>query len=157
MSVGARIAAPASAIYEVLADYRDGHSRILPPRYFGPLTVERGGVGAGTVVRFTVRVFGRERAMRAIVTEATPNRRLVETDPDSGAVTTFDLTPEPDGAATTVTITTALRTRGGVAGAVERWLAALTLRPIYTDELARLASYVVGGDARGDGHSTRGG
>mgnify|MGYP006197722543 CR=1 FL=1 len=33
------IAAPAAALYELIADYRNGHPRILPPEYFGPLEV----------------------------------------------------------------------------------------------------------------------
>jgi hypothetical protein len=30
---------------ERIADYRDGHPRILPPQGFGPLVVEEGGSG----------------------------------------------------------------------------------------------------------------
>ena len=41
---------PAAAVYALLADYRDGHPRILPPA-FSDLTVLRGGTGAGTVIR----------------------------------------------------------------------------------------------------------
>lgn len=46
------IAATAPRIYERLADYRDGHPHILPPRYFRNLVVEQGGRGAGTIIRF---------------------------------------------------------------------------------------------------------
>ncbi len=41
------IPAPAAAVYALLADYRDGHPRILPPA-FSDLTVLQGGIGAGT-------------------------------------------------------------------------------------------------------------
>ena len=50
----ARIAAPAARCYGVIADYHVGHPAIVPPRAFGPLVVEQGGVGAGTQIRFTM-------------------------------------------------------------------------------------------------------
>jgi hypothetical protein len=48
------------------------------------MDVERGGVGAGTVIRFRLRVFRRTRDFRAEITEPTPGRVLVETDLDHG-------------------------------------------------------------------------
>jgi len=47
-SKSAVISAPTRAVYSLIADYRQGHPRMLPPRYFPRLKVERGGVGAGT-------------------------------------------------------------------------------------------------------------
>jgi hypothetical protein len=55
VSASAVINAPAKQVYTILADYHDGHPRILPQQYFSSLEVERGGVGAGTVLRFQMR------------------------------------------------------------------------------------------------------
>ena len=38
----ATVRAPADRVYELIADYRAGHPRIVPPKYFQNLVVERG-------------------------------------------------------------------------------------------------------------------
>ena len=65
-------AAPA-AIHRVVADYRDGHRRIVPPKAFLWLAVDKGGLGAGTEIRFAMRAFGKVRTTRAIVTSPIPD------------------------------------------------------------------------------------
>ena len=52
--------APADVVYGCIADMRDHHPHFLPPAFSG-FQVESGGVGAGTVVRFTVTAGGRQR------------------------------------------------------------------------------------------------
>ncbi len=69
--------APADRVYAIIADYRNGHPHILP-KQFRNLTVEQGGVGAGTIIRFEVRVFGQTQHFRAVVSEPEPGRVLVE-------------------------------------------------------------------------------
>ncbi len=44
------IRAPASQVYAIIADYRNGHPRILPQPYFVSLNVDQGGIGAGTAI-----------------------------------------------------------------------------------------------------------
>lgn len=136
-SVTRLIAAPPAQVYEILADYQRGHPSILPPRYFSEFRVEEGGRGAGTRIAFTVRSFGTTRRLCAIVAEPEPGRRLVETDVDSGAATSFLVEPARDGASR-VTIATRYR-KPGPAGWVERWLAPGFLRRLYQAELALLA------------------
>ncbi len=133
------IAAPATVCYDILADYREGHPSILPKPWFGPLTVESGGVGAGTRIRFEMTVLGRTRVGRAVVSEPVPGRVLVETDEQSGVVTTFTVEPVgSDGAR--VTFATEMRSQGGgFRAAIERLLVPRLLRPIYEAELALLA------------------
>jgi len=46
--------APADTVYRYVADMREHHPRYLPPA-FSDFRVESGGVGAGTITRFTVR------------------------------------------------------------------------------------------------------
>jgi len=54
VSVSEEVPAPASAVYAVLADYREGHPAILPKRHFPSFAIEEGGIGAGTVIRFNL-------------------------------------------------------------------------------------------------------
>jgi len=88
------VAAPADRLYGILADYHTGHSSILPARVFEELTVESGGRGAGTVIRFGMKSFGKLRWSRASVHKPEPGRVLVERIlDDKGIVTTFTVDP----------------------------------------------------------------
>lgn len=89
----------AARLHAILANCREEHPRILPPRYFGALYGDEGGIGAGTAFRVEMRVFGTTRIGRATVTEPEPGRVLAETFPDDGFYTTFTVEPVPDGAA----------------------------------------------------------
>ena len=89
------VSAHADAVYALLADYRDGHPRILPPA-FSDLTVLRGGVGAGTEIRFALELAGRKQQVEANVDEPEPGRVLSESYPDRGAVTRFTVDPVGD-------------------------------------------------------------
>jgi hypothetical protein len=140
VSVSATIAADADRVYGIIADYRNGHPRILPPQ-FSKLTVEKGGVGAGTVITFKMRLFGRTQNFRAMVTEPEPGRVLVETNCDRyESVSTFTVDPIDGSHSSRVTISTELQTHGGIAGTIERGLVTWVLRPIYRRELELLAA-----------------
>jgi hypothetical protein len=143
-SSSAVIHAPARIVYQVLADYRHGHPRILPSEYFPRLEVESGGVGAGTIIRFQVRILGSTRDVRAEITEPTPGEVLVETDLETRARTTFVVTPHDDGAACRVEIRTEWEAKG-IRGWIERMTAPRLLQRIYVAELAQLAAVVEGG------------
>jgi hypothetical protein len=134
----AEIAAAPARVYGIVADYHAGHPRILPRAFHG-LVVEKGGVGEGTIIRFQATVLGRTATLRAIVTEPEPGRVLVESYPENGNVTTFIADPIEGGRATRMTISTVMQGRGGILGAIERWLMRRTLRPIYREELRLLA------------------
>ena len=144
ITASAVIPARRERVYSILANYKDGHPRILP-RQFRNLIVEQGGTGAGTVIRFQMSVFGRNQTFRAAITEPEPGRVLVETDLDTnGAVTTFVVDAGTAPADSRVTISTALPVRGGFAGYMEKRLSTWLLRPIYTKELANLARVATG-------------
>ena len=144
ISASAIIPARKEQVYSLIANYNDGHPRILP-KQFSSLTVEQGGVGAGTVIRFQMSVFGKKQQFRAAVTEPEPGRVLVETDLDTnGAITTFTVNPGHAPADSNVTISTELPVRAGFAGAIERKLSTLLLRPIYVKELQNLARVATG-------------
>lgn len=131
-------------VYSLISNYNDGHQRILP-KQFSNLTVEQGGVGAGTVIRFQMSVFGKKQTYRAAITEPEPGRILVETNLDSnGAVTTFTVNPGHAPADSNVTISTELPVRSGFLGRIERTLTTLLLRPLYVQELQNLARVATG-------------
>jgi hypothetical protein len=131
----ARVAAPAARVYHVIADYQNGHPRILPPQ-FRNVVVERGGLGAGTQLHFQMRAFGRIRNFRHEVAEPEPGRVLVENDRENDSKTTFVIDPAHGGA--NVTITTDLPLKPGLAGKVERFLATRYLLGVYREEIKRL-------------------
>jgi len=56
VSASAEVKAPAEKVYAILADYRHGHPQIVRRPPFGSLEVEQGGFGAGTVIRYQMRV-----------------------------------------------------------------------------------------------------
>jgi len=143
ISATRRIEAPAAAVYEVFADYREAHPKILPPSFFTGLTVEEGGHGAGTVLVVTGKFAGRTRALRGIVTEPEPGRRLVETYPDDRTVTTFVVDPAR-GDACLVTIASVFPARWGPIGWIERAVIRRLLRRVYAEELDLVSAYVTG-------------
>jgi hypothetical protein len=129
--------APAEVVYHLIADYREHHrdepAGFLSPAFSG-LVVERGGVGDGTVVRFTSKLGGRRQTVTASITEPEPGRVLVESSP--GVVTTFIVEPA-SGQRALVRFDTVLEA-GGLTGLLMRLLAPGMLRPVYADEMERL-------------------
>jgi uncharacterized protein YndB with AHSA1/START domain len=136
-AASATIDAPPQKIYSILADYRNGHPKILP-KQFTRLEVERGGRGAGTLLLVEMRSLGGTRSIRMEVSEPEPGRRLVETDLDSGLVTTFTVVPQKNGRSASVSIVTEWDSQG-VRGWIERLFAPSMLQKIYSEELRNLA------------------
>ncbi len=137
------INARAAELYAVVADYRAGHPAILPKPYFQDLTVEKGGVGAGTVVRASVKVMGKAYPLHHAVTEPEPGRVLQESDLDKpGEFTQFTFEPVNGGAQTRVTITTEFVPSPGLMGLMERFTKPGMARKMYRQELRNLAEYV---------------
>jgi hypothetical protein len=144
ITASAIIPARQERVYSLIANYLDGHPRILP-KQFGNLTVEQGGIGAGTVIRFQMSVLGSKRSFRAAITEPDPGRVLVERYLDgNNSVTTFTVDPGTAPADSRVTISTELPVKGGFAGTIERTVSTLLLRPIYLKELQNLARVATG-------------
>jgi hypothetical protein len=129
------INAPAAMIYEILADYRNNHPRILPKPYFLSLEVEEGGFGAGTIVNFKMRILGQTRSFRSLITEPEPGQVLVETDLASDVATKFIVFPLENEARSQVTIITELQGRNRV----ENFVAKMMLQKVYVQELEQLA------------------
>jgi hypothetical protein len=144
----ARVRTTAERVYRIIADYREGHPRILP-KQFTSLVVEQGGVGAGTIIRCEMRLMGHTQTFRAAVTEPEPGRVLRETiiegDP---LVTTFTVVPTDNGRECDVTIQSTVPVKRGVRGVVERFFVPRMLAPIYQEELRRLDDYAISGNSR---------
>jgi uncharacterized protein YndB with AHSA1/START domain len=140
------VPAPAEAVYALLADYRDGHPRILPPAFSG-LTVLQGGIGAGTEIRFALEFAGRNQEIVARVEEPEPGRVLTEAYPDKSAVTSF--TVDPAGNQSRVRIETSWEPSRGLAGLIERLMAPRLFRKLYTQELDLIERWAIDQDAKG--------
>jgi hypothetical protein len=134
-----RLNADAGVIYDVIADYHTGHSLIIPKPPFQGLHVESGGVGAGTVLRVTMRMLGTTTHLHQQVSEPEPGRVLVETNLDGNLQTTFTVVPtSASGSQAQVSISTVMYARPGIGGQIERWLIPWLMRPVYRKELKLL-------------------
>lgn len=131
--------APAEKVYGYIADMRI-HQQILPPAFSG-FQVEEGGVGAGTVTRFTITAGGRTREYHMRIAEPEPGRTLTETDTGSSLVTTYTVDPRAD--KSLVRITTNWDGASGIGGFFERTFAPRALQSLYADTLKRLNDYAV--------------
>jgi hypothetical protein len=138
------VPASAAAVYALLADYHDGHPRILPPA-FSDLTVLRGGTGAGTEIRFAMTLGGRKQVVEASVDELEPGRVLTETYREKNAVTSF--TVDPEGNQSRVRIETSWDASRGLAGLIERLITPRLFRKIYAQELDLIERWAIDRDA----------
>jgi hypothetical protein len=127
--------APADVVYRCIADYERHHrpGGFLPTA-FSDFQIERGGVGAGTIMSFTVTLAGRSRRMTHEVSEPEPGRVLVE----GGSRERTRFIVDPIGLTQCqVTIETTI-VAGGLDGLLTKLLGARLMQPLYQDELARL-------------------
>ncbi len=139
ISASALIRATPSKAYNIIADYKDGHPRILPKPPFGDkITVEAGGFGTGTRVSYDFIVMGKAQTYHATITEPDPGKVLVETVDENGAVTTFTFEPRENGQHTYITISTTLYVREGFLGKIEGWMISSLFKPVYAKELELL-------------------
>lgn len=127
-------------VYAIIADYHNGHPRIVPPETFSDMQVEQGGYGEGTVIRFKMKSLGVVQEFHHHVTEPEPGRVLVEQDIDSPqhVVTTFTVTPVENGQKSHVEITTVMNASPGVRGVIERFVVSVLNPRVYRKELKLL-------------------
>lgn len=133
------VEAPPALVYRVIADYVDHHPRILPKPEFESLVVEKGGRGAGTLVRVAMKVMGARSESVLEVSEPEPGRVLLERDVAGTLETRFTVAPE--GAGARVTLATEWAPRPGLRARIERWVQPRVARKLYERELALLAEY----------------
>ncbi len=133
------LAARPEDVYATLADYRQGHPRILPKNFYD-LQVEQGGYGAGTVIRYKARILGVEQSLYQCVSEPEPGKVLVEQDINSSqnVTTTFRVLPLEQGQKSHVEISTTLNASPGFQGFFERILVPIVNSRVYRKELKLL-------------------
>jgi hypothetical protein len=129
-------------VYAVFRDYRVSHPAVLPKPYFEYLTVEAGGLGAGTKFTAGMNIFGTKSTFSATVSEPEPGHIILEKDDEERIVTYFIMDPVENGTKTLVTLRTKAKTSGGFQGIIERLTMPSILRMIYKKELANVAAYV---------------
>ncbi len=143
VKVAAVLDARPEDVYASIADYHHGHPNIVPKESIYDLRVEQGGYGAGTVIRFKVKVLGVEQSFYQRVSEPEPGRVLVEQDIDSvqNAMTTFTVTPVEQKQKSHVEISTTMNTSPGFKGFVERIIVPLVNPRVYRKELKLLEEF----------------
>jgi hypothetical protein len=129
---------PATSLYAVVADYREGLPQILPKAYFKGWDVESGGQGAGTIVNVSMSFFGKKFLFRLAVTEPKPGSVLVETDTDTGKYTRFTFIPINDHEST-LTIDSEIPVGPGVSGYFKARNVVFFAKRIYKQEMKNLA------------------
>jgi hypothetical protein len=148
ITVTRRLNAAPQRVYDTIANYYTGHPRIVP-KQFRNLVVERGGIGAGTAIRFEVKMLGRTTLFRAEITEPEPGRVLVERNIEGNtAINTFIVDPGSHANEAVVTINTEMTSPGGLYGAIEKFVTKRVLAPMYEQELRLLEA------AASDPHGT---
>jgi hypothetical protein len=140
--VSAVIDASPAKVYGVFADYRKLHPQILPKPYFGDVIVEKGGKGAGTIYRTSIKVMGRTTEYHMEVTEPEPGRRLVETDKKLGVITSFIIEPLEGGKRSRVTLATDWTPSAGIMGLIEKLTTPFFMRRLYNIELDNVQAYL---------------
>lgn len=132
------IAAPPEIVYSYcVADVAKRPSWL--PSNFSDFVVEKGGHGAGTVVRYTLTVGNRARTYHMSVAEPQPGTVLTETDANSSLVTRWTVSAQAGGSR--VAIHTEWQGAGGIGGIFERLFAPAALKRVYDDVLTRLDQY----------------
>lgn len=137
-SVSSLIPAPPEIVYGIIADYKNGHPNILPNPPFVLLKVEKGGLGAGSVLEVQMKIAGKLQTFKTVVTEPEPGRVLVETN-DTGYITTFVVDSRDDGKKSYVTFTTEISNDAKLSKKIEFFFSKLILRAVYKKELQLLA------------------
>lgn len=136
------IDAPPADVYAVIRDYNVGHQAILPRPPFEEMIVEKGGVGAGTVLRLRLKVYGQVYHYHQAVSEPEPGRVILEEDLNSTQRTRFIFEPVDGGRKTNITIHSEYPPAPGIAGFFQRYMIPAVTRPVYHRELNLLADYL---------------
>ena len=142
VEVSRAVNASPEAVLSLFRDYRVAHAAVLPKPTFVDMVIDKGGYGAGTVVRVKMKAYGVEKNYRFEVTEPEPGRILAETDPSTGLVTHFIADPLDGGKRSMVTLATTFPMPGGIAGWFERRMTPGLMRRLYRQELENVAAYL---------------
>lgn len=139
-SVSSLISAPPDVVYNIIADYKDSHPKILPNPPFVSLEIEKGGLGGGSALKVKMKVAGKLQTFKTFVTEPEPGHVLVVTN-DTGYITTFKVDPRDDGKNSYVTFVTEISSNSSLMKKIEFFFSKMILIPVYQKELDNLSKY----------------
>ena len=117
-------------VYAILSDYKSKRPQLLTPNFLN-YTLEKGGQGQGTIVRYRLHAANRERDYRFNIDEPVKGKIITERDTNSSLVNTWTISPLSDGTRTRVSIISEWEGGSGVKGFFERTFAPLGLKSIY--------------------------
>lgn len=127
-----------SSVWAAITDYNGARSQILPENY-QDYKVERSPDGTETVLSYTLRAGGRERAYQMQAEVAAPGQELDERDLASTYTTRWVVERVGPGTHTRVRLSSEWESRAsGVNGFFERRFAPLGVRRIHEETLVRL-------------------
>lgn len=133
---GSRLSAAPERVYALLADYLTEHPAIVPRPPFTVFEIVEGGIGNGTVLEIGMKVLGKERRTRGVVSEPERGRILAETyeDPIAGT-TTFTVEKSEDGGSFLTIATRGKTPHEGFFGRLEELFLNWYLGSVYRREL----------------------
>jgi len=140
--ISAIIDSPPSRVYNILADYREGHPAILPKKYFSEIVLLEGGKGSGTIFESQLNFMGIRQKYHVEVSEPDPGHILVETDEITGGVVTFIVKSFEGGSKSHLTISMQNKVSPGIKGYIEKLLNPYLNRRIFTEEIGLLRAYL---------------
>jgi uncharacterized protein YndB with AHSA1/START domain len=134
--------APMEQVWRLLRDYRAARARMFGEP-FAEYELHHGGVGAGTVIGYRLRLGHHERALVLTVDEPTPGRQLRDREHHGGLLVTWTLTPGGDGERALVRVAAELRDPD-LDRALARGRARRALRRAHVHLLQRLQRELTG-------------
>ncbi|HEY4389330.1 MAG TPA: SRPBCC family protein, partial [Ktedonobacteraceae bacterium] len=117
-------------IYTFLTDYVNKRPQILTPNFMD-YSVEKGGQGKGTIVRYRLHAANRERDYHLRIDEPVKGKIITEQDTKSTLVNTWTLSAANGGTRTRVSVITEWEGGHGVKGFFERTFAPMGVKSIY--------------------------
>jgi carbon monoxide dehydrogenase subunit G len=125
-------------VLTALSDYQTVRPNILPGQYLDYAVLE-GGVGAGTVAKWTLQAT-KKRSRNVQASVDLVGSTITETDANSSMITTYQVQPAGSGAK--VTTVTTWQGAGGIGGFFEKTFAPKGLAKIQAELLGNLKSHV---------------
>ncbi|HTK07454.1 MAG TPA: SRPBCC family protein [Ktedonobacteraceae bacterium] len=126
-------------IYAALIDYVNKRPQILTANFMD-YSVEKGGHGKGTIIRYRLHAANRERDYRLRIDEPVKGKIITEQDTNSTLVNTWTLAAANSG--TRVSVITEWEGGHGVKGFFERTFAPMGVKSIYSSVLDALDQLV---------------
>lgn len=140
-------------VYEALADYKVKRQQMLTPNFLD-YTVEKGGHGNGTMLRYRLLAARRERPYHMSVQEPVKGQVITERDLNSSLVTTWKVASVDGGQKTRVSVESEWMGGRGIKGFFESTFAPIGLHRIYGRMLSLLGLLVQPSEAREEHEDT---